>query len=89
MPTGGKIMYYDEINQEWIGFGCYISSNNIREIKSLEKVALIKAREELRNESGFYLYSSNNQPERLNEKARKGCDSPNTPTKGSESSRND
>lgn len=29
------------------------------------------------------------QPERLSEEARKGCDSPNTPTKGSESSRND
>jgi hypothetical protein len=27
--------------------------------------------------------------ERLNPEARKGCDSPNTPTKGSESSRND
>ncbi len=29
------------------------------------------------------------QRERLSEKARKGYDSPNTPTKGSESSRND
>lgn len=29
------------------------------------------------------------QPERLSEKDRKVCDSPNTPTKGSESSRND
>jgi hypothetical protein len=29
------------------------------------------------------------QPERASEKARKGCGAPNTPTKGSESSRND
>ena len=29
------------------------------------------------------------QPERLSEKDRKVCDSPNTPTKGSETSRND
>lgn len=29
------------------------------------------------------------QPERTSEKARKGCDVPNTPTKGSEPSRND
>ena len=29
------------------------------------------------------------QPERLNPEARKGCDSPNTPTKGSESTRNE
>lgn len=29
------------------------------------------------------------QPERLSEEARKGCDSPNTPTKGSESTRNE
>jgi hypothetical protein len=30
-----------------------------------------------------------NQPERLSEEARKGCDSPSTPTKGSEANRND
>lgn len=29
------------------------------------------------------------QPERTSEEARKGCDVPNTPTKGSETNRND
>lgn len=36
----------------------------------------------------WYLRTYHNQPERLSEKDRKVCDSPNTPTKGSELDRN-
>jgi hypothetical protein len=37
----------------------------------------------------LYNHYINYQPERLSEKDRKVCDSPNTPTKGSEPNRND
>lgn len=67
-------MYYDKIRQEWMGFGCYIPSNNTREIEILEREALIKTREDLRKESGFYLYTPNNQPERSKrEDHESGC----------------
>ena len=42
-------MYYDEIKQEWIGFGCFIPKNNIRKMEIMEKEALLKSFEDLRS----------------------------------------
>ena len=74
MPTGGKIM-------EYICESLEQARHALNDCKSGRGDVFICSDE-------VFKYICN-QPERLNEKDRKVCDSPSTPTKGSDPNRND